>query len=61
MDKKEELAHLLYNDYCNAVGGKAFNGDNLPKADEFFNDETKTKQANAWRDVATSAINFLCD
>jgi hypothetical protein len=28
---KEELAMKMYDDYCHVVGGKAFNGDNLPK------------------------------
>jgi hypothetical protein len=49
----------MYDDYCEAVGRKAFNGDNLPKSDEFFTDETKQKQANAWRVAAQSAIEFL--
>lgn len=48
----EETAKRMYTKYCEAVGGKAFNGDDLPKADEFFSDSTKEKQANAWREVA---------
>jgi hypothetical protein len=59
MDKKEPLARKMYDDYCEAVGGKVFNGDSLPRSDEFFTDETKQKQANAWRVAAQSAIDFL--
>lgn len=55
----EELAKTMYTVYCENVGGKAFNGDNLPSAEEFFNDETKTKQANAWRETAKAATRFL--
>lgn len=63
MDKetayKEVLARKIYDNYCDAVGGKAFNGDDLPKSDEFFTDENKQKQANAWRVCADTAIAFL--
>lgn len=55
---QEALAKVLYDRYCQEVGGKAFNGDPLPKSDEFFKDSTKTKQANAWRTVAGSAITI---
>lgn len=58
MEKLEKLAHLLYDEYCTSVGGKAFNGDDLPKSSEFFNDKAKTKQANAWRQVARIALEF---
>jgi hypothetical protein len=56
---QEELAHRMYDDYCNAVGGKAFNGDPLPQSEEFFSDETKQKQANAWRVAAKTAIDYI--
>ena len=55
----EQLAHTLYDEYCNAVGGKAFNGDPLPKASEFFVDTTKQKQADAWRKVTHVAWQHL--
>lgn len=51
----EKLAKILYDKYCEAVGGKAFNGDDLPKSEEFFSDESKQKQVNAWRLVAEIA------
>ncbi len=54
---KDYLAKILYNAYCEGVGGVAYNGDKLPTANEFFNDDTKKKQADAWRivsDVASS-------
>lgn len=59
MEKREILARLMYDDYCRAVGGKAFNGDPLPKSEEFFGDLSKVKQANAWRVVAETAIKCL--
>lgn len=59
MDKKEQVARTMYDAYCDAVGGKAFNGDNLPKSDEFFEDESKQKQANAWRVAAQVAIEII--
>ena len=61
MDRKEALAHKMYDDYSEAVGGKAFNGDQLPKSEEFFADITKQKQANAWRVAADTAFNFIFD
>lgn len=49
----------MYDVYCEAVGGKAFNGDDLPKAGEFFNDESKKKQATAWLKAAEHATIFM--
>jgi len=59
MNRKEFLAREMYDTYCVEVGGKAFNGDDLPKSGEFFSDQTKTKQANAWRKAAEKAIDLL--
>jgi transcriptional regulator of met regulon len=59
ISKKEQLANKIYDDYCEAVGGKAFNGDPLPKSQEFFSDPNKTKQSNAWIVAAETAIDFL--
>lgn len=50
----EKIARQLYDTYCEAVGGKAFNGDLLPKSDEFFADDSKQVQANAWRAAAAT-------
>ncbi len=55
----QELSHILYEAYCEAVGGFAYNGDKLPTAAEFFNDPTKQKQADAWRVVAGKAVEAL--
>jgi transcriptional regulator of met regulon len=55
----EQLACELYDIYCEAVGGKAFNGDPLPKSEEFFKDTSKEKQANAWRKTAMAAMVLL--
>lgn len=59
MDNTEQLAHTLYDTYCAAVGGKAFNGDPLPSSAEFFGDPAKETQANAWRIVAQTAMDTL--
>lgn len=55
---REELAKSMYDTYCISVGGKAFNGDELPKSDEFFNDPAKVKQADAWRSVADIVLKY---
>lgn len=55
----EAQARSMYDDYCAAVGGTAFNGDPLPPASEFFEDPAKQKQANAWRVTAAHAIDRI--
>lgn len=52
----EEHAGFLYETYCNAVGGKAFNGDPLPSWSEFADDPKKQVQADAWREVARVSL-----
>lgn len=59
ISKKEKLAMRMYDDYCESVGGKAFNGDDLPKSDELFNDTKKQIQAMGWVKAAETAIDFL--
>lgn len=56
---KDILAHKIYDKYCDAVGGVAFNGDPLPKADEFFNDPTKQRQAVAWREATREVYELM--
>ncbi len=56
---KDVLAKKTYDLYCEAVGGKAFNGDLLPKSDEFFNDPSKQKQADAWRTALKPTYDLL--
>lgn len=58
MEEKEVLAGRLYEAYCVAVGGKAFNGDPLPLWVEFSKDPNKQKQAKAWIVVAEAAIQL---
>ena len=55
----EEFAGNLYEVYCAAVGGLAFNGDPLPTWDEFRSDAKKQKQSEAWIRVAEAAANQL--
>lgn len=57
MNKTEELAREAYDVYCAAVGGKAWNGQPLPTAEEFFTDSAKKLQADAWRAVAEYMLN----
>lgn len=54
----EELAELLYNNYCAYVGGKAFNGDPLPDWATFSADPNKQLQAEAWRKLAHDAATY---
>jgi len=50
------LSKELYETYCKAVGGVAFNNDPLPSWEDFIADENKQKQAQAWILVAKTAI-----
>lgn len=59
MIDRETLACEMYTTYCKAVGGKAFNGDNLPSWQEFSNDPNKQLQAEAWRIAADRALELL--
>lgn len=59
MPTTEQLTEKLYNAYCVMVGGKAFNGDDLPTWEAFSVDAAKIKQANAWRAVAVTAYAHL--
>lgn len=58
MDKLEEMAGVMYDAYCKAVGGKAFNGDDLPAWKEFHLDTSKQKQINAWIEAASVGYEF---
>lgn len=55
----EKIARDMYDAYCSAVGGKAWNGQPLPKSDEFFADPTKATQADGWRAAARVAMKAL--
>ena len=54
----EDLAGRMYDRYCIAVGGLAFNGDPLPQWVEFGSDINKQKQANGWREAAKEALGL---
>lgn len=53
-DEIKECAMGMYDAYCGAVGGKAFNGDPLPNSAEFFADPKKETQSNAWLAAVTA-------
>ena len=55
----KKLAMALYAEYCAEVGGKAYDGRPLPTAKEFFNDDTKAKQARAWMAAASKALGII--
>lgn len=55
----EKLAESLYQTYCHAVGGKAFNGDPLPDWNTFRADPAKQKQSDAWVEAAKTALFHL--
>lgn len=56
MRNDEIAAEIAYTTYCEAVGGKAFNGDPLPSWEEFSNDTAKQKQARAWIEAAAAVL-----
>lgn len=58
MPDVEAIAETLYETYCKAVGGKAFNGDPLPNWKEFAADPKKKPQADGWREVAIAATRL---
>lgn len=60
MPDMELIAGILYAAYCESVGGKAFNGDPLPKWEAFRADQSKRKQSDAWLDVAHKALDVIC-
>ena len=55
----EPLAESIYEAYCSAVGGKAFNGDGLPDWKTFRGDPIKQKQSDAWMVAAKTALTAL--
>lgn len=55
----DNIAGDLYNEYCAAVGGFAFNGDVLPSWDKFRADPSKLKQSDAWIRVAQKALKAV--
>jgi hypothetical protein len=59
MINRECIAEELYEAYCKAVGGVAYNGDPLPSWPEFYNDPNKKKQSEAWLAAADRAIELL--
>jgi len=59
MQRTIALAKTLYATYCCSVGGKAYNGDSLPCATDFFSDSTKAVQVKAWIDTAAAARAIL--
>jgi hypothetical protein len=58
---KEQLAGQMYDAYCAAVGGLAFNGCKLPSWKEFAADPNKVKQADGWRTAAQAAIDEIAN
>jgi len=59
MINREQVAKELYDTYCAAVGGVAYNGDTLPSWEEFSTDPTKQRQSEAWLATADRAMDLL--
>jgi hypothetical protein len=57
----DKLAGILYEAYCKAVGGVAFNNDPLPSWKDFRADASKKKQSDGWIAVAEKALSILQD
>lgn len=55
----EELAMVMYDEYCKEVGGKAYDGRPLPTSEEFFNDDSKIRQRRGWLKAASTAIELI--
>lgn len=51
---QEDAGREGYTEYCEAVGGKAWNGDPLPTWEEFKADPAKQKQVAAWNRAASA-------
>lgn len=58
-EPSEALAEALYATYCEAVGGKAFNGNPLPTWQEFVADNGKQSQVKGWRAVAEKVLSEI--
>lgn len=55
----ENIAKQLYTEYCENVGGKAWNGDPLPSWEQFRADPNKRVQSDAWMATALKAVALL--
>lgn len=55
----EKAAIELYDTYCAAVGGRAWDGKPLPTGQQFFADPAKQVQAEGWRAVAKRATALV--
>ena len=51
-ENNDKKAGEMYEYYCACVGGKAFNGSDLPSWQSFSSDPSKKVQADAWRNLA---------
>jgi len=56
-----ELGGVAYTAYCNAVGGKSFNGDALPTWGEMLADPKKLRLVEAWAIAADAVITDFID
>jgi len=57
--KRANVAGRLYDEYCKAVGGLAYDGKPLPVWHVFYSDSAKRKQANAWIHIAGLAEDII--
>jgi hypothetical protein len=52
------LAMTIYKKYINAVKYKSISGEILPDENQFFSDDSKKVQINAWMKVARFIMNY---
>lgn len=55
----DNLARAMYDAYCVAVGGHAYDGRPLPTSEEFFEDASKATQAGGWYAAASKALEII--
>lgn len=61
MTSIDYIAGQIYEAYCQSVGGVAFNGDPLPKWEDFAADPQKQKQVQGWIAAATRAHQICAE
>jgi len=52
---------IAYEAYCDAVGWKAWNGDNLPTWDMMCSDDKKSRLVKAWQLAGAAVIKAYSD
>lgn len=59
--ESDVIAGELYEIYCAAVGGVAFNGDKLPGWVEFIRDPSKSLQSGGWNAIGERVVELIAE